>query len=35
MNGHLFIQKVPAVKRLFLKGKLDQLKKDFREAARL
>jgi peptide deformylase len=35
MNGQLFIQKVPAVKRLFLKKQLDQLKKDFQEAARL
>lgn len=35
MNGQLFIQKVPAVKRLFLKKQLDQLKKDYQEAARL
>jgi peptide deformylase len=35
MNGQLFIQKVPAVKRLFLKKKLDQLKKEFRETVRL
>ena len=35
MNGQLFIQKVPAVKRLFLKRQLDQLKKNFQEAVRL
>jgi peptide deformylase len=35
MNGQLFIQKVPAVKRLFLKKQLDQLKKNFQEAVRL
>jgi len=35
MNGQLFIQKVPAVKRLFLKKQLDQLKKNFKEAVRL
>lgn len=35
MNGQLFIQKVPAVKRLFLKKQLDQLKKNFEEAVRL
>lgn len=35
MNGVLFIQKVPAVKRLFLKKQLDHLKKNYKEAARL
>lgn len=35
MNGELFIQKVPSVKRLFLKKKLDALKKNFQETARL
>jgi peptide deformylase len=35
MNGQLFIQKVPAVKRLFLKKQLDQLKKEYQEATRL
>jgi peptide deformylase len=35
MNGQLFIQKVPAVKRLFLKKQLDHLKKSYQEAARL
>ena len=35
MNGQLFIQKVPAVKRLFLKKQLDQLKKNFQETVRL
>ncbi len=35
MNGMLFIQKVPAVKRLFLKRQLDELKKSYKEAARL
>lgn len=35
MNGQLFIQKVPAVKRLFLKRQLDELKKNYKEAARL
>jgi peptide deformylase len=35
MNGQLFIQKVPAVKRLFLKKQLDQLKKNFKETVRL
>lgn len=35
MNGQLFIQKVPAVKRLFLKKQLDELKKSYQEAARL
>ncbi len=35
MNGQLFIQKVPAVKRLFLKRQLDQLKKNFQETVRL
>lgn len=35
MNGQLFIQKVPAVKRLFLKKQLDQLKKNFKEAVSL
>jgi peptide deformylase len=35
MNGLLFIQKVPAVKRLFLKKQLDQLKKNFQETVRL
>jgi peptide deformylase len=35
MNGKLFIQKVPAVKRLFLKKQLDELKKNYKEAARL
>lgn len=34
MNGQLFIQKVPAVKRLFLKKQLDQLKKNFQETVR-
>jgi peptide deformylase len=35
MNGQLFIQKVPAVKRLFLKKQLDQLKKSYQETVRL
>lgn len=35
MNGQLFIQKIPAVKRLFLKKQLDQLKKNYKEAAHL
>lgn len=35
MNGQLFIQKVPAVKRLFLKKQLDQLKKNYQETVRL
>jgi len=35
MNGKLFIQKVPAVKRLFLKKQLDELKKNYQQAARL
>jgi peptide deformylase len=35
MNGKLFIQKVPAVKRLFLKRQLDELKKNYKQAARL
>ena len=35
MNGQLFIQKVPSVKRLFLKKQLDQLKKNFQETVRL
>lgn len=35
MNGLLFIQKVPAVKRLFLKKQLDQLKKSFKETVSL
>jgi peptide deformylase len=35
MNGQLFIQKVPAVKRLFLKRQLDQLKKNFQETVSL
>lgn len=35
MNGQLFIQKVPAVKRIFLKKQLDHLKKNFKQAARL
>jgi peptide deformylase len=35
MNGQLFIQKVPAVKRIFLKKKLDELKKNYQQAGRL
>jgi peptide deformylase len=35
MDGKLFIQKVPAVKRLFLKKQLDQLKKTYQETVRL
>jgi peptide deformylase len=35
MNGQLFIQKVPAVKRIFLKKQLDELKKNYKQAARL
>lgn len=35
MNGQLFIQKIPAVKRLFLKRQLDQLKKNYKESVRL
>ncbi|HXL73574.1 MAG TPA: peptide deformylase [bacterium] len=35
MDGKLFIQKVPAVKRLFLKKQLDELKKNYQQAARL
>ena len=35
MDGKLFIQKVPAVKRLFLKKQLDTLKKNFQETVRL
>jgi peptide deformylase len=35
MNGLLFIQRIPAIKRLFLKRQLDHLKKTYKEAARL
>ncbi len=35
MNGRLFIQKIPAIKRLFLKKQLDQLKRNYDEAIRL
>ena len=35
MDGKLFIQKVPAVRRIFLKKQLDHLKKNFKQAARL
>jgi peptide deformylase len=35
MNGQLFIQKVPAVKRIFLKKQLDELKRNYKQAARL
>jgi peptide deformylase len=35
MNGHLFIQKVPAVKRLFMKKQLDVLKKNFKQTVKL
>jgi peptide deformylase len=35
MNGQLFIQRIPAVKRLFLKRQLDQLKKNYKESVRL
>jgi peptide deformylase len=35
MNGQLFIQRIPGIKRLFLKRQLDQLKKSYKEAARL
>jgi peptide deformylase len=35
MDGKLFIQKVPAVKRLFLKKQLDELKANYKQAARL
>ncbi len=35
MNGQLFIQKVPAIKRIFLKRQLDQLKKSYQETVRL
>jgi peptide deformylase len=35
MNGQLFIQKVPAVKRLFMKKRLDELKRTYKEAAHL
>ncbi len=35
MEGRLFIQKVPAVKRLFLKKQLDELKKSYQETVRL
>jgi peptide deformylase len=35
MNGQLFIQKVPAVKRIFLKKQLDELKRNFKQVTRL
>src|SRR5258708_19127540 len=35
MEVRLFIQKVPAVKRLFLKKQLDELKKSYQETVRL
>jgi peptide deformylase len=35
MNGQLFIQKVPAVKRIFLQKKLGELKKNYETAVRL
>lgn len=35
MNGQLFIQKVPMVKRLFLKKQLDELKKSYKDTVRL
>jgi len=35
MNGQLFIQRIPAVKRLFLKKHLDELKKNYKEHVRL
>ena len=35
MDGQPFIQKDPAVKRMFLKKQLDQLKKEYQEATRL
>jgi peptide deformylase len=35
MDGKLFIQKIPAVKRLFLKKQLDELKANYKQAARL
>ena len=35
MNGQLFIQRIPAIKRIFLKRQLDQLKKSYKETARL
>jgi peptide deformylase len=35
MNGQLFIQKIPAIKRMFLKKRLDQLKKNYKESVRL
>jgi peptide deformylase len=35
MDGKLFIQKVPAVKRIFLKKQLDELKRNYKQAARL
>jgi len=35
MNGQLFIQKVPAVKRLFIQKKLSELKKNYKTPVRL
>jgi peptide deformylase len=35
MEGKLFIQKVPAVKRIFLKKQLDELKRNYKQAASL
>jgi len=35
MDGRLFIQKVPALKRIFLKKQLDELKKSYQETVRL
>lgn len=34
MNGHLFVEKVPAVKRLLLKTKLKELERKFKATAR-
>ncbi len=35
MDGRLFIQKIPAIKRLFLKKQLDQLKRNYKETVSL
>jgi len=35
MNGQLFIQKIPAVKRLFIQKKLNELKKNYKTPVRL
>jgi len=35
MDGRLFIQRIPAVKRLFLKKQLNELKKNYKEPVKL